>query len=263
MGDNGGTLDWLDAEEYKIMTAKDPADNIPNDYEARPDQAGTMLWLSGATGLGKTSTAKLLQKEEGFIYYEGDCFVFGLNPYVGAAPKGTTAFGTKALSGISKERTDVCRTAVFDGYRKLLDGHNVDDQIWEDFYDLLCKDVLEERAKLGGKWVIAQAVYTRTARDIIRRKMGKDLILVVLETEEKDLQVERLAKRSLGNEEVSEENMENAKKKVQDFLGRHDPVEDDEPNTFKVVVTKDMTAEDVAMMVYGKYTGHDQDFSSG
>merc|ERR1711913_25231 len=25
--DNGGTLDWLDAEEYMIMTAKDPADN--------------------------------------------------------------------------------------------------------------------------------------------------------------------------------------------------------------------------------------------
>ena len=83
-----------------------------------------------------------------------------------------------------------------------------------------------------------------------------------METEEKDLQVDRLAKRTLGNEEVSEENMENAKKKNQGFLGGHETVEDDEPNTFKVLVTKDMTAEDVARMVYGKYTGHDQELSS-
>jgi len=250
--DNDGTLDWISEEEYVMMNDKEPADNIPNTYNPKHDQAGRILWLCGSTGIGKTSTAKILQAEEGFVFYEGDCFMFGLNPYVGAAPKGLTQFGTKALSGIPRERTEVCR-GTLGGYRKLLKGEKVDDKIWEDFYELLCKDILRERKKLGGNWVVTQAVYSRTARDIIRRKMGADLILVVLETEEEDLQIERLARRAAKKERLTADELESSKKKVAGLVGHHDTVEEDEPNTFKVVVTGDMTPEDVAKEVHEKF----------
>ena len=251
--ENTGTLDWISEEEYRIMNDKDPADDIPNTYNPKQDQAGTILWLCGSTGMGKTTTAKILQAEEGFIYYEGDCFMFGLNPYVGAAPKGTTQFGTKALSGIPSERTEVCRVTLVEGYTKLLKGEEVNDKIWEDFYELLCKDILREREKLGGNWVVTQAVYSRTARDIIREKMGDSLILVVLETEEEDLQIERLARRASKKEILTAEELESSKKKMSGFVGYHDTVEDDEPNTFKIVVTGDMTPKDVAKKVHEKF----------
>jgi hypothetical protein len=158
MLDNGGFLDWMDEEEKNSMiNDKDPADDPPNNYDPKPNQLGKILWLCGSTGMGKTTTAETFQEKEGFIYYEGDCFTFGLNPYVGAAPQGSSHFGTRALSGIPQERTDVNRVTLTKGYTELFKGEKVDIKIWEDFYNLLCKDILTERAKLGGKWVVTQA----------------------------------------------------------------------------------------------------------
>ena len=72
------TNDWISEEEYNIMNDKDPADDIPNSYQPKPDQIGKIVWLCGSTGMGKTTTAKILQAEKGFIYYEGDCFALCL-----------------------------------------------------------------------------------------------------------------------------------------------------------------------------------------
>jgi hypothetical protein len=83
--------------------------------------------------------------------------------------------------------------------------------------------------------------------------MGADLILIVLESGETDLQIERLAKRALGKEKVTEESLEDSKKKMEAFSGFHETVEDDEPNTFKILVTKDMHPEDVAKIALEKY----------
>jgi len=88
----------------------------------------------------------------------------------------------------------------------------VEPNIWEDFYRLFCEDILKERAKLGGRWVVNQAVYTRMARQIIRDRMGENVILIALESGQECLQLERLAKRNLGSEEVTEEALENSKK---------------------------------------------------
>ena len=33
-------------------------------------------------GLGKSTSAQLLSREHGFVYYECDCFLSGRNPYV-------------------------------------------------------------------------------------------------------------------------------------------------------------------------------------
>ena len=254
MLDNGGVLDWMDEEAMnKIINDKDPAENPPNNYDPKPDQVGKILWLCGSTGMGKTTTAKILQEKEGFVNYEGDCFMFGMNPYVGAAPEGSSHFGTRALSGIPQERLDVCRKTLTYGYTKLLKGEKVEVDIWEDFYNLFCEDILKERKKLGGRWVVNQAVYTRTARDIIRNRMGDDLILIVLESGEDDLQIDRLARRALGEEEVTEEALDESKKKMEAFSGYHETVEDDEPNTFKIVVTKDMNPKDVARIALEKF----------
>ena len=109
---DGSILEKMNEEEIKkLEEEKDPAENPSNTYNPKPEQIGEILWISGLSGIGKSTTAKLLQEEEGFVNYEGDCFLMGVNPYVGASAKGASEFGTRPLTGISKERSDICRLA--------------------------------------------------------------------------------------------------------------------------------------------------------
>ena len=41
-----------------------------------------LVWLSGPPGAGKSTTCQLLAKENDFVYYEGDCIMGCLNPFV-------------------------------------------------------------------------------------------------------------------------------------------------------------------------------------
>jgi len=247
---NGDILEFLDEEAIKQMKAnRDPAENPPNTYKPQPEYLGPIIWISGMSGMGKTTTARILQEKEGFVNYEGDCFLMGYNPYVGAAPKGPSYFGTRSLSGISQERKDVSKGATKGYMEGVLKGKPVDPKIWEDFYNLLCEDIMKERAKLGGKWVVNQAVYSKAAREFIRQKLGDDLTMVVLVSGEENLQMERLSNRALGAGEVSKEARKESEKTMRRFTGGGDEVEDDEPKTFAVKVTKTMTPEEVAKMV--------------
>ena len=81
--------------------------------------------------------------------------MFGLNPYVGAAPRGSSIFGTRHLSGLSEERHEICERAG-GGYRSLFNGEETPFSIWDDFYSAMCEEILRERQKLGGDWVINQ-----------------------------------------------------------------------------------------------------------
>ena len=44
--------------------------------------AGRVLWISGAPGMGKSTSAQLLGKHHGYVYYEADCFVQKVNPFI-------------------------------------------------------------------------------------------------------------------------------------------------------------------------------------
>jgi len=246
---NGYIYEYMDEEAIKQMKAnRDPADNPPNNYEPRPK--GQILWISGMAGMGKSTTAKLLQEKEGFVNYEGDCFIMGYNPYVGAAPKGPSYFGTRPLTGITEERKTVCKQAIDKGYMNgVLKGKPVDPKIWEDFYTLLCEDILKEREKIGGRWVVNQAVYTKAAREVVREKLGDYLTMVVLVSEDTDLQKERLSKRALGEGEVGKEAKKEADETMQRQTGGAEEVDNTERNTLEVKVSKAMSPEDVADLV--------------
>jgi hypothetical protein len=82
---DGNNFEFMD-EEAKIKTIK---------IQQKVLQIATILNLirwESLYGLllwqGKTTTARLLQEKQGFVNYEGDCFLKGLNPYVGPAPEG-------------------------------------------------------------------------------------------------------------------------------------------------------------------------------
>jgi len=258
VGEDGTKVTMMDGSSMELMSEEarkklkedqDPADNPSHTYSPQPGNLGEIIWISGLTGMGKTTTARVLQEKEGFVSYEGDCFLMGCNPYVGASAPGPSYYGTRQLAGISAQRKAVCKEVLEKGYIELFRGNKVDNEMWDNLYTLLCEDIQRERVKLGGRWVVNQAVYTRYARQVIRDYFGDDLVFIVLGSGEEDLQVERLSSRMMGEGEVSKEARETTKQKMKKYSGGYEEVGDDEQNTFVIKVTKSMTPEQVAEQV--------------
>jgi len=241
---NGSQWIWLDDEAFeKMKNNTDPVDNIPNDYECKPP--GKLVWITGGTGMGKSTTTTYIKEKAGFVLYEGDCFMFGVNPYVGASAKGPSFWGNKMLRGISDERKEVCKKVMEVGYKKLMEGQEAPFSIWEDFYGMMCQEILAEREKIGGDWIINQGVYTKEARDLIRIKLGSQLKFVFFDMDP-DLQAARLANREKGTGEITEEVLEAKKQECLKRTRGYQRRQDDEQNSFQIDITESMKTEDIA-----------------
>ena len=65
------------------MESRDPADAPVCQYAKKlPDKLGKIIWFSGPPGAGKSTTAQLMGRKHGYVYYEGDCFNSITNPFV-------------------------------------------------------------------------------------------------------------------------------------------------------------------------------------
>jgi len=76
-------LEWITEEEAeRIANDGDPIDAPPSHYKLEPERQGKLVWLTGPPGLGKSTTAQILSRDHGYVYYEGDCFFTARNPYI-------------------------------------------------------------------------------------------------------------------------------------------------------------------------------------
>ena len=70
-----GWMEWITEEEAAaIEAAKDPMEALPHPYKEQPGNLGKFLWITGPPGSGKSTTAQMLARNAGYVYYEGDCF---------------------------------------------------------------------------------------------------------------------------------------------------------------------------------------------
>ena len=68
-------LEKITEEEFIfIENDNDPIEAPPGPYTIQPDVPGKILWLSGAPGMGKSTSAQMLGRDHGYVYYEADCF---------------------------------------------------------------------------------------------------------------------------------------------------------------------------------------------
>ena len=75
--------DWLSEEDLEILkNEREPAGTPVCPYQPKPDQLGKLVWISGPPGVGKSTTAQLLGRNHGFIYYAVDCFEIFVNPFM-------------------------------------------------------------------------------------------------------------------------------------------------------------------------------------
>ena len=231
-------LEWMSKEETaEFISSGDPADAPPSHYKIQPENQGKLLWISGAPGLGKSTSGLLLSRNSGYVYYEADAFMNHLNPYVPTDVEEPTlaTFTQKHLTGVPQERIDIAAQGTLN-FMALIDGKEHDFESICKFYSLMAKDIDTEQKRIGGDWAVAHAVPTRKFRDHIRKVLGPNLIFIVLHMTKED-QVARIKQRH-GDEEM----FVNLLTKSYDVF---EPAEEDEPNTIPVIITKDMNRDDV------------------
>ena len=76
-------IQWVsDSEFQKLLESRASWNNPLMTYKIQPEIQGKIIVLTGAPGTGKSTSAYLLAKNHGFVYYEGDCFTHLSNPYI-------------------------------------------------------------------------------------------------------------------------------------------------------------------------------------
>ena len=157
-----------------------------------------------------------------------------------------TVFNALSLQGMSLEQIKIIESAgkAFEAAQQgQFDGL---EEKWGPMYQEMGKDIARQRKRLGGDWAIAQAVFTRAQRDALRKIIGPDLVFIVLQMT-KDCQTKRLqARHGTGDEGNAEEFV----KLLNAFHDLYEPAGYDEENAYNVMITEDMSIDDVMKKVW-------------
>ena len=240
-------IDWLSEEETnKLLADREPAEApvLPDYIKVQPENQGKLLWFSGPPGAGKSTTAQLMAKKYGYVYYEADCVRSFVNPFIDVdVPNPTMAqMNQKPLKGVSKNLLKLNElTSQMGKQRKEQNDkeylNNFDHFITE-ICTLSAEDILFHKNRIGGDWAVALAVSSKKHREVLRKAIGSDLYIFVLNlTRESNLK--RLIERH-GAEHGKE-----MAKMFEKIIKQYEPAEDDEVNTFNIEVTEEMTPDDV------------------
>merc|ERR550532_1407826 len=78
-------INFMTDEELEALKEdREPmeAPNIPDYIKPQPGKPGKLLWFSGPPGAGKSTTAQLLARNNGYVYYEADCMSIFVDPFI-------------------------------------------------------------------------------------------------------------------------------------------------------------------------------------
>ena len=239
---------WLDEEAIKkISSGFEDINERSHPYKAQPEtiigEKGNLIFLSGAPGCGKSITALKLAQKEDFVYYEGDCFIRMKNPYIPLDVKEPSLAhrNQPKVRGLSSEDLSTFPAVEKLYIKDLSKGDLSKQEVIIPFLKLLSKDIVSEKKKIGGNWLVTFPVPTRKMRDVIKKECNATFINL---TVSEDTQRTRLSRRHAKEEDGT--------KKV-DWLtsmyNSFEPVQADEKDAYELVILPGMGKDSVAEKV--------------
>jgi len=252
-------LDWVTDEEAARITEEamvgEPIEAPPCPYKIQPENQGKLLWITGAAGMGKSTSAQLLARNKGYVYYEGDCFMSLRNPYivVDVDQPSLAQKAQKLLKGEGlEERREASKDAA-EAFRHVYQGWNLSFDESENskklkrFFGLLCEDIMKEKKRIGGDWAVATALaINKDWRQFLRSLLGPELIIVNLTMSDEGIR-NRLMARHNGNSTIVDLLMKQ-KQKFTDLCQEGD----DEDGVLNIYVTEGMSKNDVVDQILEK-----------
>merc|ERR1711915_52985 len=230
-------------EDRSIEDSKDHSKALQHSYKVQPKRKGNILWITGAPGLGKSTTAQLIARKAGYVYYEGDCFFFVKNPFI---PLDVDE-PSKALvyQKVLKETDELTkRMDVIGKGNKAFwakeKGKNYTKEAIEDMYSLLCEDIKSQQEFIGGDFVVAMSIEKQEWRHFIRNQFGSNFKMIIL-----DMSIENQMMR-IGQRHGGDEGAVELLKKIYEMC---EPMGTSESNTVSIDVSPEMTPDDVVGLV--------------
>ena len=159
------------------------------------------LTIFSSPGMGKSTSAQILAREDGYVYYEADCFPILKNPYIPLdAEEPTMAQRTqKNLKGPGqKERNEISQAGQKE-FSNFICQKDYNKEAIKAFYEAMATDVRNEKERIGGTFAIAHLVLTRENRDFVRNILGSDVVFVLLNMSKENMR-KRLHVRHHGEE---------------------------------------------------------------
>jgi len=230
----------ISEEEAKVIEYDgDPIEAPPCPYEPQPEKVGKCIWIAGAPGTGKSTAASILGRKHGYIYYEGDCFAQIKNPYIPTSHEASSMAQVyqRPLVGPGLEERKRVAKAGWEAMISFMGGKCGPDALSE-LYIHQSLDVARERKRLGGDFVVAGVAPSRKLRDLIRKNIGEDIVIIVLEMD-REMRMDRLRKRHDAEKGTDLEEL------LEGFSTFSDTPEGDEDGVFQIKLSLGMEKEDV------------------
>ena len=241
---------WIDHDGLKALQAQqEDIHHLSCPYPKQPKNQGKLLWLSGPPGAGKSTTAQLLAKDHGMVYYEADGFLNMINPYIPLdVPEPSLAqFHQKPVTGRSRKTMEILLRSLLE-FPKFAEGQEVDLEVINTWYTEMAQDILREKNKIGGSWAVAQAVPKQSMRDTIKKVLGDQCIFVVL-----SLSSETNAKRiGVRHADMDEASRNSLQEWMNNMYQLYELAGDDEENAVNVEIGPDMDKYQVAQAILQK-----------
>jgi len=232
-------LRWITPEEAAIIRNREKeaaaAPKVP--YPLQPGNQGKIVFMSGPPGSGKSTIAGIIAKQEKFVFYEGDGFFLGFNPYVFPNESQVDARSEKpALIGPGMAARGGAMVGWLYNQYQLAHNETTDRSPTDYYFNLMAENIKAERERVGGDWIVAFALKKRLDRDIFRKVIGADLLSIVLDIS-LELVTERLQGRGKGEEELAKEHWQ------------HQPAVKGEPRTVGFEIIRSRSKQENANAV--------------
>ena len=120
--------------------------------------------------MGKSTSAQLLAREAGYVYYEADCFTQLKNPYIPLHTDNPSMAQVrqKPLRGQGAAERKTLYSLANDCFGAIMAGQQYDKAAFLTVYEAMAEDIRRERARIGGDWAVANVVISREIRDRMR-----------------------------------------------------------------------------------------------